>query len=110
MKSYTNTKLRKKLQNKGIILDEKKKQHFDKYSYYQVINAYKNIFSTSIENNIKNSIGIDRYRKNFSISNDTSNSTLYRGILISICQKYGINLKYTDSNDELKEKIKGIKY
>ena len=116
MKSYTNTKLRKKLQNKGIILDEKKKQYFDKYSYYQVINAYKNIFSTSIENiddienNIKNSIDIDRYRKNFSISNDTSNSTLYRGILISICQKYGINLKYTDSNDELKEKIKGIKY
>ena len=116
MKSYTNTKLRKKLQNKGIILDEKKKQHFDKYSYYQVINAYKNIFATSIENiddienNIKNSIDIDRYRKNFSISNDTSNSTLYRGILISICQKYGINLKYTDSNDELKEKIKGIKY
>ena len=114
MKSYTNTKLRKKLQNKGIILDEKKKKHFDKYSYYQVINAYKNIFSTSIkniddiENNIKNSIGIDRYRKNFSISNDTSNSTLYRGILISICQKYGINLKYTDSNDELKENIKEL--
>ena len=53
MKSYTNTKLRKKLQNKGIILDEKK-QHFDKYSYYQVINAYKNIFSTSIENNKNN--------------------------------------------------------
>lgn len=93
MKSYTNMKLRKKLQNKGIILDEKKKQYFDKYSYYQVINAYKNIFSTSIENiddienNIKNSIDIGRYRKNFSISNDTSDSTLYRGILISICQK-----------------------
>lgn len=83
MKSYTNTKLRKKLQNKGIILDEKKKQHFDKYSYYQVINAYKNIFSTSIENiddienNIKNSIDIDRYRKNFSISNDTSTKIWY---------------------------------
>ena len=83
MKSYTNTKLRKKLQNKGIILDEKKKQHFDKYSYYQVINAYKNIFSTSIENindienNIKNSIDIDRYRKNFSISNDWE--TIYKG-------------------------------
>lgn len=46
MKSYTNAKLRKKLQNKGITLDERKKQHFDKYSYYQVINAYKNIFST----------------------------------------------------------------
>ena len=60
MKSYTNTKLRKKLQNKGIILDEKKKQPFDKYSYYQVINAYKNIFSTSIENidDIENNIKI----------------------------------------------------
>lgn len=50
MKSYTNTKLRKKLQNKGIILDNRKKSCFDKYSYYQVINAYKNIFSTGIEN------------------------------------------------------------
>ena len=44
MTSYTNTKLRKKLQNKGIILDEKKKKHFDKYSYYQVINDYKIFF------------------------------------------------------------------
>lgn len=44
MKSYTNTKLRKKLQNKGIILDDRKKSCFDKYSYYQVINTYKNIF------------------------------------------------------------------
>ena len=43
MKSYTNMKLRKKLQNKGITLDEKKKPYFDKYSYYQVVNAYKNI-------------------------------------------------------------------
>ena len=108
--------MRKKLQNKGIILDDKKKRYFDKYSYYQVINAYKNIFSTRIENiddikkNIKNSIDIDRYRKKFSIYSDTNNSNLYRRILISICQKYGINLKYTDSNDEFKEKIKGIKY
>lgn len=30
MKSYTNTKLRKKLQNKGIILDDRKKICFDK--------------------------------------------------------------------------------
>ncbi|MBR2828476.1 MAG: Abi family protein [Bacilli bacterium] len=108
--------MRKKLQNKGIILDDKKKQYFDKYSYYQVVNAYKNIFSTGIEKiddiekNIKNSIDIDRYRKNFSISTDTNDGTLYRGILISICQKYGIGYKYADSNDELKDKIKGIKY
>ena len=113
MKSYTNMKLRKKLKNKGITLDEKKKPYFDKYSYYQVVNAYKNIFSTSIENindienNIKNSIDIDRYRKNFSISNYTNNSSLYRAILTNICQKYSINFKYTDSNEELKEKVKG---
>lgn len=116
MKSYTNTKLRKKLQNKGIILDKKKKQHFDKYSYYQVINAYKNIFSTGIENiddierNINNSIDINRYCKNFSISNYINNNILYRAILISICTKYGINFKNTDSNNDLKNKIKGIKY
>ena len=116
MKSYTNTKLRKKLQNKGIILDNRKKSCFDKYSYYQVINAYKNIFSTGIENiddieqNIINSIDIDRYKSNFSISNDISNNDLYRIILIKICQKYGITFKFTDSNNELKSKIKGIKY
>ncbi len=96
MKSYTNTKLRKKLQNKGIILDNRKKSCFDKYSYYQVINAYKNIFSTGIENiddieqNIRNSIDIDRYKNNFSISEDVSGNALYRGILIKICQKYGM--------------------
>ena len=116
MKSYTNTKLKKKLQNKGIILDEKKKKNFDKYSYYQVINAYKNIFSTGIEyiddieKNISNLVEIERYRKNFSISNIVSDEHLFRAILISICQKYGISFKYTDSNNELKDKIKGIKY
>ena len=49
MKSYTNTKLKKKLENKGICLDNKKKNKFDNYSYYQVVNAYKNIFSIDIE-------------------------------------------------------------
>lgn len=116
MKSYTNTKLRKKLQNEGIILDDRKKSCFDKYSYYQVINAYKNIFSTGIENiddierNINNLVDIDRYKKNFSISEDIGSNALYREILIKICQKYGITFKLTDSNNELKNKIKGIKY
>lgn len=67
MKSYTNVKLKKKLQSKGIQLDNRKKKLFDKYSYYQVINAYKNIFSTNIENiddiekNIMGNIDINRY-------------------------------------------------
>lgn len=116
MESYTNNKLKKKLQRKGIILDERKKQCFDKYSYYQVINAYKNIFCMGIEtiddieNNIMNSLNLDRYKENYGIKEYYENKNLYRQVLISICTKYGISYKYTDSDDELKEKIKNIKY
>ena len=116
MESYTNNKLKKKLQRKGIILDKKKKHCFDKYSYYQVINAYKNIFCMGIEtiddieNNIMNSLDIDRYKENYGIKEYYGTKHLYRQVLISICTKYGISYKYTDSDDELKEKIKNIKY
>ena len=116
MKSYTNTKLRKNLKNKGIMLDDAKRSCFDKYSYYQVINAYKNIFSTGIEriddieNNINNSIDIDRYKSIFSILENVNGRELYRKILFKICQKYSIAFKTTDSNVDLKNKIKGIKY
>lgn len=116
MESYTNNKLKKKLQRKGIILDERKKQCFDKYSYYQVINAYKNIFCMGIEtiddieNNIMNSLNLYRYKENYGIKEYYGNKNLYRQVLISICTKYGISYKYTDSDDELKEKIKNIKY
>ena len=114
MESYTNNKLNKKLQRKGIILDKKKKHCFDKYSYYQVINAYKNIFCMGIEtiddieNNIMNSLDIDRYKENYGIKEYYGTKHLYRQVLISICTKYGISYKHTDSDDELKEKI-GIK-
>lgn len=116
MKSYTNTKLKKKLQNKGIQLDSRKKNLFDKYSYYQVVNAYKNIFFTNIEdiddieNNIKNNISIDRYLKNYDIGINCDKMLLFRNIEIKICQKYGIQYKNTETDDELKEKIKSIKY
>ena len=117
MKSYTNNKLKKKLENKGIHLDEKKKNKFDNYSYYQVINAYKNIFSIDIETiddiiqNIKDNKSIDRYRKNYGISNlATNNSQIIRGIETHICQKYGISYKYSDSDATLISKIKEIDY
>ena len=83
MESYTNNKLKKKLQRKGIILDEKKKHCFDKYSYYQVINAYKNIFCMGIEtiddieNNIMNSLDIDRYKENYGIKKYYGTKNLY---------------------------------
>ncbi len=116
MESYTNNKLKKKLQKKGIILDEKKKQSFDKYSYYQVINAYKNIFCNGIETiddiekNIINSLDIERYKMIFDIKDYYGTKSLYRQILTSICTKYSINYKSTDSDNKLKEKIKNIKY
>lgn len=116
MKSYTNIKLKKKLQNKGIVLDNRKKKLFDKYSYYQVINAYKNIFSTNIENiddiekNIMNNLDIDRYLKNYNIDSYHSNEQLFRNIELKICQKYGIQYKSADSNEELKKKINSINY
>lgn len=116
MESYTNNKLKKKLQRKGIILDERKKHCFEKYSYYQVINAYKNIFCMNIEdindieNNINNSVDIERYKLNYNINDSLGNRSLFRRILINICTKYGISFKYTDSDDVLKQKVENIKY
>lgn len=116
MKSYTNNQLRKKLQNKGIMLDDNKRKQFDKYSYYQVINAYKNIFATTIENiddiknNIENDIDIDRYCNNFNVDKIDDRDLFFRNILYKICQKYSINYKTSDTVDELVNKIKKIKY
>jgi len=116
MKSYTNNQLKRKLQNKGIILDDNKRKQFDKYSYYQVVNAYKNIFATTIENiddiknNIENEIDIDRYCNNFNIDKTDDRDLFFRNLLYKICQKYSINYKTSDTTDELVNKIKKIKY
>ena len=115
MKSYTNNQLKKKLKNKGIKLTNKKNL-FNKYSYYQVINAYKNIFATTIEtiddikNNIRNNIDLDRYCQNFNIKRNEDSNIFLRNILNKIVQKYGINIKPTDTNEILIKKIKNIKY
>lgn len=117
MKSYTNRQLKRKIQNKGIYLDSAKKKQFDNYSYYQVINAYKNIFAINIEtiddiiNNIKKNKDIQRYKKNYGISNSISTSSqIIRAIEISICQKYGISFKLTDTDTELLTKVREIDY
>lgn len=116
MESYTNNQLKKKLKEKGIILDDKKIKLFNKYNYYQVINAYKNIFSTSIENiedikyNIEHKIDIDRYCNNFNITKNADKTTFFRNILYKICKKYGINYKTSDSTEDLINKVKKIKY
>lgn len=116
MKSYTNNQLKRKLQSKGISLDDNKRKQFDKYSYYQVINAYKNIFATTIENiddiknNIDNNIDIERYCNNFNTDKSDDKDSFLRNILYKICQKYSINYKTSDTTDELGDKIKKIKY
>ena len=116
MKSYTNNQLKRKLQNKGISLDDCKRKQFDKYSYYQVVNAYKNIFATTIENiddiknNIDNDIDIDRYCNNFNISKIDDKDLFFRNILYKICQKYSISYKSSESNNDLVNKVKQIKY
>jgi len=116
MESYKNNQLKRKLQNKGIKLDANKKKLFDRYSYYQVINAYKNIFASTIENiddireNIENDIDIDRYCKNFNIEQNDNKELFFRSILFKICKKYGIEYKKANSIDELVNKIKQIKY
>ena len=87
MKSLTNSKLKKKLKSKGITLDEKKKKQFDNYSYYQVVNAYKNIFITGIENIVKNIIDLfDDNIKKFSCRK----YLFYKNLL----EKSKINFKY----------------
>ena len=116
MKSYTNNQLKRKLKNKGIVLDDKKKKLFDKYSYYQVVNAYKNIFSTGIEDiddikyNVENNIEIDRYCKSFSIGKYKDNQELFRKILFCICEKYSIFYKKNENTIDLVNKIKSIGY
>ena len=77
-------------QLKYFLVNEK--QHFDKYSYYQVINAYKNIFSTSIENidDIENNI-----KKEYDIRIKYPN-TNYKDLNIAInniINKYEVDFK-----------------
>ena len=66
METNNTSKLIKNLLRKGISFDRGEKDLFTKYDYYQVINAYKNLFIVDVENidtikrNVLNNIDIDR--------------------------------------------------
>ena len=66
METNSTAKLIKNLERKEITFDFGEKQLFKKYDYYQVINAYKNLFVIDVENidkirkNIHNNIDIDK--------------------------------------------------
>lgn len=111
MQTNNSLKLIEILEKKNISFNVEKKGEkklFKSYSYYQVINAYKNLFSTNVEKitdiqeNIKNNREIERYRKDFSIKASISDIDLFENICSFICSKYGL------SANGLDEKVKFI--
>lgn len=113
MKTNSTNKLITIAENKGIKFLRGDKSLFKKYSYFQVINAYKNLFAydedtiEEIKQNINNNIRIDFYRKSFEVKNDINNDNLYETICDRICKKYGLN---GSTLQEKEEQIKTIKY
>ena len=99
MKTNSTNKLITIAKNKGIKFLKGDKSLFRKYSYFQVINAYKNLFAydeddidkikTNIANN--NKIKMDFYRKFFQIKKEINDNQLYEEICNKICKKYGLN-------------------
>ena len=113
METNSTRKLISITENKGIKFSVGDKSLFKKYSYFQVINAYKNLFAydedtiEEIKDNIQKQIKIEYYRKSFGIKNDVSDSDLYENICNRICKKYGLD---GNTLKEKEEQIKFIKY
>lgn len=113
METNSTNKLITITENKGIKFFRGDKALFRKYSYFQVVNAYKNLFAydedtiEEIKNNIANNVKIDFYRKSFEIKDDIDDNGLYETICNRICKKYGLN---GSTLVEREEQIKTIKY
>lgn len=113
MNTNSTNKLIEILERKQIKFEKGEKALFRKYSYYQVVNAYKDLFVKDIEyiedikKNIQSNANIEFYRNTFKIKPDIEDKNLYEKICDRICDKYGLNA------NNLKEKeadIKQIKY
>lgn len=113
MNTNSTNKLIEILERKQIKFEKGEKSLFKKYSYYQVINAYKNLFVKDIEyidairNNILENKNIEFYRNVFKIKPEVKNENLYENICDKICEKYGLKAM---SLKEKEENIKHIKY
>lgn len=116
MKTHNNDKLIEILKKKNIRFNVEKNFEnalFKKYSYYQVINAYKNLFITDIEfiDDIKNNIfsnneeSVERYRKEFEISTYGSDDEFFEKVCSSICDKYGLKAENSDEKLKIINKI-----
>lgn len=113
MQTHKTEKLIDILEKKNIQFNIEKRNEktlFKKYSYYQVINAYKNLFITDIDtiHDIKKNIydenvtKIETYKNEFNIKNYTDPDSFFEEVCTSICDKYGL---YADN---LSEKLKII--
>lgn len=86
------------VKNKGISFERGESTSFKKNNYYQVINAYKNLFADQFEsiddikNNIINSVKLDEYRSVYNLATVTDDR-LYDGVCSKICTKYGLEAK-----------------
>ena len=113
METNSTNKLITITENKGIKFLRGDRVLFRKYSYFQVVNAYKNLFAydedniEEIKDNITNNIKLDYYRKSFQIKDEIIDSDLYETICNKICKKYGLCGK---TLQEKEEQIKMIKY
>ena len=96
LETNSTSKLIKNLERKGISFEFGEKQLFKKYNYYQVINAYKNLFVADVENidkirkNIQNNIDVDRYKKYYGINSNIGGDILFKEICKKIIKKYGL--------------------
>ena len=113
LKTNNTKKLIEILERKQIRFEKGEKALFKKYSYYQVVNAYKNLFINGIEyidtirNNILKGQNIELYKAAFKIKPDIQTECLYKAICDKICEKYGLK---TNSLEEQEESIRHIKY
>ena len=116
MYSKTTQGLRRYLKRKGISISGEYRQRFSKYDYFQVINGYKGLFISGVENmdrileNLQSGIDLDRYRAAFSIPANTPKDDCHTRIIDSIVDKYGLDVAKTASVDEKLSAIKSIQY
>lgn len=113
MNTNSTNKLIEILERKQIKFEKGEKALFRKYSYYQVVNAYKSLFIQDIEqidtirNNILQNKDIEFYRNSFKIKPEVKNEELYEKICDKICEKYGLKANFLE---EKEENIKHIQY
>lgn len=115
MNAKSVERLKKSLRYKGIELDKDKKKQFEEYNYFQVINAYKNIFYDDIERiddiikNINENKKIKEYSKYYSVVFNDEESFI-RKIQQNICNKYEIVYDTDSTIEEVSDKIRKIDY